>query len=508
MRDRLSSNLQFAICNLRLSMHCKLQIANCKLQILALCLLLFIASIASAQTTRPNIIIIMADDMGFSDAHCMGSEIDTPNLDKLAANGTRFTQFYNTARCCPTRASLLTGLYPHQAGMGHMTNANSQLDGYVGNLNKKCVTIAEALKPAGYATYMVGKWHLTKYDKPAGPKDTWPLQRGFERYYGTIIGAGSFYDPGMLTRNNDQISPFQDKEYQPPQGEPYYYTNALSDQAAQFITEHKQQHPDQPFFFYVAYPAAHWPMHALERDIAKYKGKYDNGYEPIRRARFEKEKQLGLIDPKWDLSPQAGEWDKVKNKDWEARCMEVYAAMIDRMDQNVGRTVNALRETGQLDNTLILFLQDNGGNAETTGRSGTQTRAAAPSLPKLGPDFIEVQGTPKRMRVGWPVIMGTGVMPGPPDTYIAYGKGWGNVSNTPFREYKHWVHEGGISTPLIAHWPGHIARKGELEKQPAHLIDIMATCVDLAHADYPKQLNGNDITPFEGKSLAGAFDGK
>jgi arylsulfatase len=462
-----------------------------------------------AKTKRPNIIVILCDDMGFSDLGCYGSEIKTPNLDGLAANGLRFTQFYNTARCCPTRASLLTGLYPHQAGVGHMTNANSQLDGYVGNLNKQCITIAQALKPAGYATYMVGKWHVTKHDKPAGPKDDWPIQRGFDRFYGTIVGGGSFFDPGMLTRDNTPISPFQDKEYQPPQGEPYYYTNALSDQASRFITEHKQKNADQPFFCYVAYTAAHWPMHALDRDIAKYKGKYDAGYAPIRKARFEKEKQLGLIDPKWDLSPQAGDWDKVKNKAWEARCMEVYAAMIDNMDQGVGRIVDSLRKTGELDNTLILFLQDNGGNYETTGRVGVgQPRPAAATLPVLGPDFIETAVIPKRTRDGFPVRQGEGVLPGGPDTYVAYGRGWANVSNVPFREYKHFVHEGGISTPLVAHWPIGITRKGELEKQPGHLIDIMATCLELSGAQYPKRFNGQDLTPPEGRSLVPAFAGK
>jgi arylsulfatase len=299
----------------------------------------------------------------------------------------------------------------------------------------------------------------------------------------------------MLTRDDTVVSPFQDPEYHPPGGEPYYYTNAISDQAARFITEHHQQHADQPFFFYVAYTAAHWPMHALERDIARYKGKYDAGYEPIRRARFEREKQLGLIDPRWDLSEQAGDWEKVKNKAWEARCMEVYAAMIDCMDQGIGRIVDSLRQTGQLDNTLILFLQDNGGNYEATGRQGTATRADAPSLPALGPGFIETSTIPKRTRDGWPVLQGTGVMPGPADTYIAYGRNWANVSNTPFREYKHFVHEGGIATPLIAHWPAHITRRGELEKQPAHLIDLMATCVDLSGAAYPKVFAGHPIEP-------------
>jgi arylsulfatase len=355
---------------------------------------------------------------------------------------------------------------------------------------------------------MVGKWHVTAHASPAGPKGNWPLQRGFDRYYGTMIGAGSFFDPGMLTRNNTPISAFGDPEYHPPAGEPYYYTNALSDQADRFITEHHQQHPDQPFFFYVAYTAAHWPMQALDRDIAKYKGKYDGGYEPIRLARFQREKDLGLIDPKWDLSPQAGDWTQVKNKAWEARCMEVYAAMIDNMDHGVGRIVDSLRKANQLDNTLILFLQDNGGNLEEVGRAGNLTRAAAPTLPVQGPEFIETEGQPRRTRDGWPMLHGEGVMPGPGDTYIAYGRSWGNVSNTPFREYKHFVHEGGISTPLIAYWPGHITRKGELEKQPGHLIDLMTTCVDVAGATYPRQFNGKDILPMEGRSLLPAFEGK
>ena len=477
------------------------------LYILVFSLAVGASSARAADPAHPNIIIILCDDMGFSDIGCYGSEIHTPNLDSLAKGGLRFTQFYNTARCCPSRTSLLTGLYPHQAGVGHMTESQG-LDGYVGDLNNHCITIAQALKPAGYATFAVGKWHITAHDHPAGPKNNWPLQRGFDRYYGTIVGAGDFFDPGMLCRDNAPISPFADPQYQPPAGEPYYYTNALSDQASRFITEHHEQHPEQPFFFYVAYTAAHWPMQALPRDIAKYKGVYDQGYEPIRSARFQREKDMGLIDPKWDLSPQFGEWDKVKNKAWEARCMEVYAAMIDCMDQGVGQIVDSLKKTNQLDNTLILFLQDNGGNLEATGRAGNEARAAAPTLPNLGPNYIEIEGQPKRTRDGWPMLHGEGVMPGPADTYIAYGKSWANVSNTPFREYKHFVHEGGISTPLIAFWPAHISRKGELEKQPGHLIDLMATCVDLAGAKYPTQFAGNDITPMQGRSLLPAFDGK
>ena len=326
---------------------------------------LAVAPSARAAARPPNIVVIMSDDMGFSDLGCYGGEIHTPNLDALAAGGLRFTQFYNTARCCPTRASLLTGLYPHQAGVGHMMDDKGQ-DGYRGDLNDRCVTIAEVLKPAGYRTYAVGKWHVTRHNGPEGPKHNWPLQRGFDRYYGTIHGAGSYYDPSTLTRDNTLISPFADPEYQP---ETYYYTDAISDHAARFIDDHVKDHPSNPFFLYVAYTAAHWPMHALPEDIARYKDEYDAGYEPIRQARFEKAAKLGLIDPRQGLSPQAGDWQSVEDKAWEAACMEVYAAMVDRMDQGIGKIVATLARAGQIDNTLIFFLQDNGGCAENTGHS-------------------------------------------------------------------------------------------------------------------------------------------
>lgn len=474
---------------------------------LVLSCLIVAARIDLCLAAQPNIVIIMSDDMGYSDIGCYGGEINTPNLDKLAASGLRFTQFYNTARCCPTRASLLTGLYPHQAGIGHMMDDRG-LDGYRGELSRSCVTIAEALKPAGYATYMLGKWHVTKGARPDGPKHNWPVQRGFDRFYGTITGAGNFYDPATLVRDNTMISPANDAEYQPKQ---YYYTDALAEHAVRFIGDHQRTKTAQPFFMYLAFTAAHWPMHALEEDIAKYKGKYDGGYDPIRKARFDRMRTMGLIDPAWKLTPQAGNWDKVENKAWEARCMEVYAAMIDRMDQGIGRIVEQLRQGGQLDNTLILFLQDNGGCAEVVGRSAndlTIARPERPTLPVLGKEAIELAVIPKQTRDGFPVRQGPGIMPGATDTYIAYGEGWANVSNTPFREYKHWVHEGGISTPLVAHWPDRIKRRGEFERQPGHLIDLMATCVDIAGATYPKKVGENDIKPLAGRSLAPAFGSK
>ncbi|MEQ9412008.1 MAG: arylsulfatase [Fuerstiella sp.] len=464
------------------------------------------ASASTESGSRPNIVVIMSDDMGYSDIGCYGGEIRTPVLDHLAAEGLRFTQFYNTARCCPTRASLLTGLYPHQAGVGHMMSDNGY-DGYRGDLNRNCRTIAEVLKPAGYGTYISGKWHVTKQVKPDGAKDNWPLQRGFERFYGTIHGAGSFYDPNSLTRDNTQISPMADPEYQP---ETYYYTDAISDHAVRFVREHHRQTPDRPLFMYVAYTAAHWPMHALPEDVARYQGRYDDGYGAIRESRLQRMKELGVVASDIGLSPQAEDWDKVRHREWEIRCMEVYAAMVDRMDQGIGRIVDSLKETNSLDNTLILFLQDNGGCAEGLGRTarkGLETRPEE-ALEAMAADELQVNMIPKKTRDGWPLIQGPGVMPGPADTYIAYGRGWANVSNTPFREYKHWVHEGGISTPLIAHWPAGIPRKGELEHQPGHLIDIMATCVDLAGADYPQESEGLRITPLEGRSLTPVFTGR
>ena len=471
-----------------------------------------VRSPAAEPPKQPNIVVILSDDMGFSDLGCYGGEIATPNLDALAAQGVRFTRFYNTARCCPTRASLLTGLYPHQAGVGHMMeDKGAAVPGYRGNLNNSCRPIAEAFKPAGYRNYAAGKWHVTRFAGKDGPKENWPLGRGFDRYYGTIHGAGSFYDPSSLVRDETMISPFADPQYKPTT---YYYTDAISDHAVRYVGEHSKDQPQKPFFLYVAYTAAHWPMHALPEDIKKYAGKYDAGYEPIRKARFEKSAKLGLIDPKQGMSPQAGDWDKVADKKWEAAGMEVYAAMVDRMDQGIGKLIAELKRTGQFENTLILFLQDNGGCAEPQGRTGNKEhpnieRPEKPTFPAMKPEEFATAGSvPKQTRDGFPVRMGPKVMPGGADTYVAYGRGWANVSNTPFREYKHWVHEGGISTPLIAHWPNGIATKGELRTQPGHLIDIAATCIDLAGAEYPKKVGDVAIAPLEGKSLVAAFGNK
>lgn len=479
-----------------------LRLMHSSLRALSLSLALLGATATAAP--KPNIIIILSDDMGYSDLGCYGGEIRTPTLDSLASGGLRFTQFYNTGRCCPTRASLLTGLHPHQAGVGHMTDDHG-LDGYRGNLNNQCATIAGVLKPAGYRTYMCGKWHVTRHLTHDSDNSAWPLQRGFEKFYGTIKGGGNYYDPTALCRQNTFITPVTDPEYKTDQ---YYYTDAISDNAVRYLEQHGKESPEKPFFLYLAYTAAHWPLHAHEKDVAKYKGQYDKGYEAVRVARFARMKELGLLAPDAKLTPAAADWADVKDKAWEARNMEVYAAMVDSMDQGIGRVVNQLKKDGRLENTLIFYLQDNGGCAETIGR--TSNGDGPGNLKPMAPgEFQTRTSPPMQTRDGRWVRSGPGVMAGPVDTFLSYGKGWANVSNTPFREYKHWTHEGGISTPLIAHWPAGIAeaRRGKLEPQPGQLVDLMATCVDVAGATYPTEQRGEKIKPMEGASLAPAFGG-
>jgi len=440
----------------------------------------------TAAAPRPNIILIMADDLGFSDIGPYGSEIATPALDSLARNGLRFTQFYNTARCCPTRASLMTGLYPHQAGIGHMMNDYNR-PGYKGDLNRTSVTIAEVLRTAGYRTAMCGKWHVTPQ---TADNHNWPLQRGFEKYYGTIAGAGSFWDPATLTRDNTPIKAGK---------KDFYYTNELGDNAVKYIDELTGK--SDPLFLYVAFTAPHWPMHAPENTIAKYKDRYKAGWDALRAERHARQKKMGVVKTKWELSPRAPEvpkWDDIPNKDWHIRRMAVYAAMIDHLDQNIAKIVSKLKEKNQLDNTLIFFLADNGGCAE--GMAGRNANDGNPNT----------STRPLNTRDGREVKLGNdpAVMPGPDDTYQSYGPEWAHASNTPFRLYKHFVHEGGISSPLIVHWPKAVKNKNTFTDQPGHLIDIMATCVDVAGAKYPAEYKGEKITPLEGQSLLPIVEGK
>lgn len=421
----------------------------------------------AAEAGQPDMIVIMADDMGFSDLGCYGSEIETPNLDALAANGVRFTQFYNTARCCPSRASLLTGLYPHQTGIGHMTG-DYGLDGYRGDLNQQCATFGELLHPAGYRTYAVGKWHVTKHTKPEGPKDNWPRQRGFDRYFGNLSGAGSYWQPQTLTDDNEPAAPV---------GEGYYHTRAIGDHAVSFIRDHQTQTPGTPFFLYVAFTAPHWPLHAPAATVAKYRGRYRQGWDAIRSGRYERLKQLGIIDAAWPLSPRDPEgkdWDTLspEQRDEMDLRMAVYAAQVDELDRNVGRIVAVLKEAGRLANTLLFFLADNGGCAEG-GALGFERKAGG----TLGED----------------------------SSFASYGLSWANASNTPFRRYKHWVHEGGISSPFIVHWPERIKARGELRRTPAHIIDVVPTCLAAAGTTYPAKLGERELTPCTGQSLLSVF---
>ena len=445
------------------------------------------------KTSKPNVLLILNDDMGYSDIGCYGGEVETPNLDRMAANGLRFSQFYNTARCSPSRASMLTGLHPHQTGVGILTY-DSGPEGYAGNLNQRCVTIPQALKASGYKTYMSGKWHVAS--SLTKPTDTWPLQRGFDEFFGTIIGAGSFYDPNTLTRGNANA------EHE-ARAEGFFYTDAISDQAVAYIEQHAKAHPDQPFFEYVAYTAPHWPLHAHEADIARYKGRFDRGWDALREERLEKLVASGLLKDTWKLTerdPSQPPWSEAQADEqfraWTLRCMEVYAAQIDRMDQGIGRIIAALEKTGQLDNTVFIFLADNGACAEDIPEGV--------SIDELVSKLMIARA---ETRSGEPVHFGNDPsrMPGPENTYQSYGTAWANLSNAPFRLYKHWIHEGGIATPLIIHWPRGIGERGGIRHAPGYLPDIMATILDITGTAYPATFEGRPIDPIEGQSLLPVF---
>ena len=459
---------------------------------------------------RPNIVVIMADDMGYSDIGSYGASIiETPTLDRLAENGLRFTQFYNASRCVPSRAALLTGQYPHQTGLGHMT-ADQDLPGYRGDLNDHNVTIAELLGEAGYSTYMSGKWHVTHFQTKDPNRQNWPLQRGFDRFFGTIIGAGSYYDPAGLAMGNEYIAPKEAGEDYTNDG--FYYTDAISDYARRYVEEHVQKQSENPFFLYVGYTAPHWPLHAPQETIEKYEDQFDLGWDRLRERRYERMTEIGLIDEEWDLprDPAVPAWTEAENKEWQARRMAVYAAMIDRMDQGIGQIVDALERSGELENTLILFLSDNGGALETFGWLDWRDYADSKGTQPPGPGEMQTSLWPKVTRDGEPIQLGNmpEYMPGPADTYQSYGRPWAHVANTPFRKYKSQVHEGGIATPLIAHWPAGIERAGALERQTGHIVDLMATAVDLAGANYPDSADGSEIRPVQGVSLAPAFRGE
>lgn len=433
---------------------------------------------AAEPRAKPNILIILADDLGWSDLGCYGGEIATPNLDALARGGLRFTQFYTSARCSPTRASLLTGLHPHQAGFPNLS----------GVLPPHCVTIPEALKPAGYRADMVGKWHLN------GAKSG-PIRRGFDEYYGMLGGFDTFWDEAPYSR-----LPRDRKRKAYPQGG-FYSTDVFGDYALDFLTDAAGS--GQPWFFYLAFNAPHFPLHAHEADIAKYEPVYSQGWDEVRRRRLARQKELGLVPEEMALPPRslvpANQFNKAsayrdaENPAWEtlpadrradlARRMAVYAAMVDRLDQVVGRVVGHLKRLGQFENTLILFLSDNGACAEWDP-FGFDGRSGPNNVLHRGSDLKAVGG---------------------PGSYISYGSGWANACNTPWRLYKHYAHEGGLSTPCIAHWPAGLARAGENDARPLHVHDILPTCLEVAGATYPAERHGVAILPLAGRSFVPAF---
>jgi arylsulfatase len=424
---------------------------------------------------RPNIVVILADDLGFSDIGCYGSEVPTPNLDRLAADGVRFTQFYNTPRCSPTRAALLTGLYSQEAGMGWLDNkVEPKSRGFHGKLLPRCVTIAEVLRDAGYFTAMTGKWHLGQQN------GTPPWTRGFMRSLNSRFGE--VYFPKEADRPGTDVLYLNGREIRkdsPELGKDWYSTDLFVDWGLKFIDDARAE--KKPFFLYIAQGTVHFPLRAPADVIAHYKGKYMEGWDKLREERHAKQIAMGIVDPRWPLSPRPDDspaWD-TREPDRKVRfdaMMATYAAMIECLDRSTGRLVAGLKDRGIFDDTLIIFLSDNGGNAEG-GPAGRTT--------------------------------GTGPIGGP-QSHVMLGMNWATLANTPFRRYKHFTHEGGIATPFIAHWPNGIpaVRRGSLEKQPGHVIDLMATAVDLAGATYPTKYQGNTILPMEGTSLRPAFEGK
>ncbi|KAF0175209.1 MAG: arylsulfatase [Limisphaerales bacterium] len=433
-------------------------------------------SLSAATAPRPNILLILADDLGFSDLGCYGSSIATPNLDRLAAGGLRFTQFYNAARCCPTRAALLTGLYPHQAGVGHMLQP-WRPPSYSSGLGENTATIAELLRDAGYRTYHVGKWHVGgvggNFAANAPAARNHPMNRGFDRAYGSG-GGGNYFALTPLYEDRQNIKA----------GENFYATDAFTDNAVKFLETHGAESKDKPFFLHLCYTAPHFPLHAKPADIAKYRGKFLHGWDAERERRFGRQKELGLFPRDARLSPRAPEakaWKdlpEAERKEWDLR-MAVYAGMIDCLDQGVGRVLEAVRKIGAESNTLVLFLSDNGASAEFLDSWPNPARGHKPNSEA-----------------------------GTRESHKCLEVGWANAANTPFREHKMWDHEGGISTPLIVSWPVGITARGQFAHAPGHIIDLQPTFLELAGAKYPEKLKDRALTPLPGKSLVPALQGQ
>lgn len=427
----------------------------------AIAFLLFSVFI-NAEDKRPNIVLILCDDMGYSDIGCYGSEIKTPYLDSLAAGGIRYSQMYNTSKCTTTRSSILTGRY--------VTGAS-----YSPNYDKG-PTIGEALKKVGYRTLWSGKNHSTIL----------PPERGFDRFYGFQGGACNFWNPGDKLQNGGKfphIKAYQwmvDDKWLPkyiPEDPNYFMTDVITDNAVSWLKQYAGE--DKPFFLFLAYNAPHWPLHAPDKDIAKYKGVYDVGYQKIRQARYKKMIEMGVIDPQTaPLYPgKIAEWESLSEseKKLEAKRMEIHAAMVDNMDQNIGRVVELLKEQKEFENTLFLFLTDNGASHERDKRA----------FKNYKPTGNEKMG---------------GVM-----SYECIGFNWAQVANTPLARHKTTSHEGGVNTPFIAHWSKGIKSSSGWEHQSAHLVDIMSTAIELAGTEYPSDFKGKKAMPLQGVSLAPTF---
>jgi arylsulfatase A-like enzyme len=431
---------------------------------------------AAAAERKPNVLVILADDLGFSDLGCYGGEIETPNLDRLAASGLRFTQFYNTARCWPTRAALLTGYYAQQVRRDTLSGIRS---GGRGVRPAWARLLPELLRPLGYRSYHSGKWHI----------DGQPLENGFDRSY-LLQDAGRFFSPRVHFEDGRRLEPVA-----PDSG--YYSTIAIADHAIKCLRDHAEEHADRPFFQYVAFLAPHFPLHALPEDIARYRERYVRGWEAVRAERWQRIQQMGVVQgtlspvereigPPYDFPDDLqalgpGEinrplpWDELTDlqREFQATKMAIHAAMVDRMDREIGRVLDQLRAMGALEDTLVLFLSDNGASAEIMVRDDGHD----PQAP-----------------------------PGSAATHLCLGPGWSTVANTPFRRHKTWVHEGGIATPLIAHWPRGIAARDEVRQSPGHVIDFVPTILELAGGDLPGTADGGPVPPLPGRSLVSIFE--
>jgi arylsulfatase len=468
-------------------------------------LLLAVAAAPRASHARPpNIVVIVADDLGYSDLGSYGGEIDTPTLDRLALAGIRFNRFYATPRCSPTRASLLTGVWSHEAGVAFLDRDWGR-PAYRGAIHDSVPTLAERLRERGYANYMVGKWHLSpeRIDPTAvesavaaPPPSSWPLQRGFDAFYGTLDGSGSYFEPAEVYDGNERAEwpPAARTTASASAPSAPYLTDVFGDRAASLVTRHLTTSPDQPFFLYLAFTAPHWPLQAQPADIEHYRGRFDAGWDELRAARFERERELGIVSDDAVLPPRdpsVAAWDETPDREWQVRRMEVYAAMVTAMDRAAGRVIAALESAAALDDTLVIFLSDNG----ACGEEFRWLYVFAPLVVKIPPQTAD----------GRAVRFGDrpDVVPGPVDTYTTYGRGWAHLSNTPLRRYKHWTHEGGIAVPFFVHWPAQLAaRAGAIVEAPAHVVDLVPTLDEIARGGTGPPIGGSAEGPeLRGTSL-------